>query len=68
MPPTGGLRLQVTAVIFVLVTEAANCWMLPAYKFAVPGVRETLTGGQRFAITLTDAAGFPATVAVTVTI
>jgi hypothetical protein len=75
--PTAGLRLQVTVVFEVLATVAVNCCVWAANRVPAAGATDTLigdratdtlTGRRRAAITLMDAAGFPATVALTVTI
>jgi hypothetical protein len=41
---------QVTPVLLVLVTVAANCWVCPPVSVAAPGDTVTATGGFRVTI------------------
>ena len=42
--PSAELRLQVTAVFVVPVTNAENCCVCDGIKVTLPGVMETATG------------------------
>src|SRR5258708_7101595 len=41
----GGLMVQFTLVLFVLITVAENCFVWPAIRFALVGATLTETGG-----------------------
>ena len=66
--PVFGLRLQVTAVLPVLVTEAENCRVCETLRVADPGVTVTVTGGFRVTVAAAVLVLSAALVAVTVTV
>ena len=66
--PVDGLKDHVTAVLVVLLTVAVNCWLCDSVRVAVPGVRETATGGFNVRVALALAVESAALVAMTVTV
>jgi hypothetical protein len=47
VPAEVGEIVHVTAVLLVLVSVAANCWVWPPYSIAVAGETVIVTGGVR---------------------
>jgi len=68
MLPTAGLSDQVTAVLEVLATVAVKAWVCDWVSVTLGGVSETLMGGVSETVTVAEAAGLAALVAVTVTV
>ena len=59
---------QVTAVLALPVTAAANCWVWEAVSKTLPGVTETATVGERETAAVADLVESAALMAVTVTV
>src|SRR5437868_13255290 len=55
--PAPAITAQVTAVLLVPVTDAVNCCVIPAVRFAVFGLTVTATVGLRFTVAVSDLLG-----------
>ena len=65
--PTKGLMDQVTAVLVLPDTAAANCWVWEAVSETLPGVTERATVGEREMVAVADLVESAVLVAVTLT-
>ena len=65
--PNAGLNVQVTPVLLVPLTVAANVWFCDGSKDTEGGVSETVTGGFRVTAAVADLVGSTVLVAFTVT-
>ena len=65
--PAAGFSDQATAVFVVPVTVAVSCCVCEAVSEVAEGVTETVTGGLRLMVELSDFVGSAVLVAFTVT-